>query len=95
MKLNSWMLVGALLAAPALAQESALTVGEVRKIDKSAQKITLKHEPIKSLEMPAMTMVFRVKDPAMLDEVKSGDKVKFAAEKVGGKFTVTEIQAAN
>ena len=67
---------------------------EVRKVDKEAGKITLKHGPIPNLEMPPMSMVFRAKDPAMLDAVKAGDKVRFKAEKVQGAYTVTEIQAA-
>ena len=71
----------------------AMTSAEVRKVDKGAQKITLKHEEIKSLDMPPMTMVFRVKDPAMLDKVRAGDKVKFAAEDQGGTITVTKIEA--
>jgi Cu/Ag efflux protein CusF len=86
-----------LAGAPALAQErpaAALTGAEVRRIDKAAQKITLRHEPIKSLDMPAMTMVFRVKDAAMLEQVKAGDKVRFAAEKAGGQLTVTEMRPA-
>jgi Cu(I)/Ag(I) efflux system protein CusF len=69
-----------------------LADGEVRKVDKDTQKITLKHGEIKSLDMPSMTMLFRVKDPAMLDQVKVGDKVKFKAEKSGGAITLTEIQ---
>jgi len=68
--------------------------GEVRKVDKDAKKITLKHGPIQNLDMPAMTMVFQVKDPAMLEQVKAGDKVKFQAEKVGGTITVTRIEKA-
>jgi Cu(I)/Ag(I) efflux system periplasmic protein CusF len=67
---------------------------EVRKVDKDAGKITLKHGPIPSLDMPAMSMVFRAKDPAMLDQVKQGDKIRFKAEKVQGAYTVTEIQQA-
>ena len=67
---------------------------EVRKVDKDAKKITLKHGEIKNLEMPAMTMVFQVKDVALLDKVKAGDKVKFKAEKVGSAFAVTEIEVA-
>ena len=82
----------ALAASAALAQ--ALTDGEVRKVDKDARKITLKHGPIRNLDMPAMTMVFQVKDPAMLEQVKAGDKVKFQAEKLGGAFTVTHIVPA-
>ena len=67
---------------------------EVRKVDKDAKKITLKHGEIKNLEMPAMTMVFQVKDVALLDKVKAGDKVKFKVEKVTGGYAVTEIEMA-
>ena len=77
-------------ALPALAQ--ALADGEVRKLDKEAMKITLKHGPIRSLDMPAMTMVFQVKDPALLENIKAGDRVKFEAQKLGGAFTVTRIE---
>lgn len=66
--------------------------GEIRKVDKDAKKITIKHAEIKSLDMPPMTMVFQVKDPALLDKVKAGDKVKFSVEKSGGAMLVTEIQ---
>lgn len=76
------------------AQTSDVTDAEVRKVDKDASKITLRHSEMKKLDMPAMTMVFRVKDPALLDKVKAGDKVKFKAENTGGTFTVTEIEAA-
>ena len=69
-----------------------MTDAEVRKIDLGAGKVTLKHAAIKSLDMPAMTMVFVVKDKAMLDKLKGGDKVKFKAINDAGKFTVTEIQ---
>ena len=68
--------------------------GEVRKIDKENKKITLKHGVIKSLDMPGMTMVFGVKDIAMLDSVKPGDKIKFKAEQAGSAIVVTEIQPA-
>lgn len=78
-----------------LAQASeALTEGEIRKVDKSAGKLTIKHGPIQNLDMPAMSMVFRVQEPAMLDKVQSGDKVRFRAEKVGGQYTVTRIERA-
>jgi Cu/Ag efflux protein CusF len=73
---------------------AALTPGEVRKIDKPAGKLTLKHGEIKNLEMEPMTMVFRVRDAAMLDQVKVGDKVGFTAEKIGGQLTVTRIEKA-
>lgn len=65
--------------------------GQVMKIDEPAGKITLKHGPIKNLDMDSMTMVFRVKDPAMLKSVKVGDNVKFEAERVDGAITVTRI----
>ena len=68
--------------------------GEVRKIDKQQGKVTLKHGPIGNLEMPGMTMVFKVADPKLLDAIKAGDKVKFAADKVNGVITVTAIEAA-
>ncbi len=71
-----------------------LSDGEVRKIDKDAKKITLKHGELKNLDMPAMTMVFQVKDSTLLDKVKVGDKVKFKAEKASSGFAVTEIEMA-
>ena len=74
--------------------DTALSDGEIRKVDKDAKKITIKHGPMQNLDMPAMTMVFQVKDPAMLDKVKAGDKVKFQAEKLGGALTVTGIEPA-
>ena len=84
----------ALVVAQAAQASSTVVDGEVQKIDKDAGKITLKHGPIPNLEMPGMTMVFRVKDPAMLDSVKPGDKVRFSAEKSGGSLTVTQIAPA-
>jgi Cu/Ag efflux protein CusF len=79
-------------SATSSATSDAMSEGEIRKVDKDAKKITIKHGELKNLEMPAMTMVFQVKDPAMLDKVKQGDKVSFVAEKVGGQFTVTQIE---
>jgi Cu/Ag efflux protein CusF len=82
----------ALTGAAGLAQDSSV-IGEVRKIDEGAGKITLKHGPIKNLGMDeGMTMVFRVKDPAMLKQVAVGDKVKFEAENADTGITVTKIQ---
>ena len=80
--------VGASQAAESLSE------GEVRKVDKDAQKITVRHGPLANLDMPAMTMIFQVKDAAMLDKVKAGDRVKFRAQKIGGAFTITQIDAA-
>jgi Cu(I)/Ag(I) efflux system periplasmic protein CusF len=71
-----------------------MTDGEVRKVDKEGGRLTLKHADIKSLDMPAMTMVFVVKDKAMLDKLKTGDKIKFKAIHDAGKYTVTELQLA-
>jgi Cu(I)/Ag(I) efflux system protein CusF len=83
---------------PALAQDGssgataiALSDGEIRKIDRDAQKITIRHGPIENLDMTPMTMVFQVKDPALLDRAKPGDKIRFAAERSGGAYFVTRI----
>ena len=81
------------LAASVAAANQHMSEGEIRKIDPAAKKITIKHGELKNLDMPAMTMVFQVKDPAMLDQVKAGDKVKFRADKINGAFTVVEIEA--
>jgi Cu/Ag efflux protein CusF len=100
------LLLGASNLAPAAAETvkppaanvasdiAAMTDGEVRKVDKDAKKITLKHGEIKNLDMPPMTMVFQVKDAALLDKVKAGDKVKFKAEKAGSGIAVTAIEVA-
>jgi Cu/Ag efflux protein CusF len=76
----------------AMALAAPMSDGEVQKIDKSAGKVTIKHGPLHNLDMPAMTMVFRVKDPAMLDQIKEGDKIKFRSDRVHGALTVTEVQ---
>lgn len=77
------------------ASAQALTDGEVKKVDASAGKMTIKHGPMKKFDMDdGMTMVYRVKDPAMLTTVKPGDKIKFDAEQVNGQFTVTKIEKA-
>jgi Cu(I)/Ag(I) efflux system protein CusF len=78
------------LALPAMAQD--LTDAEVRKVDKAAAKLTLKHGEIKHLDMPPMTMVFQVRDKALLDTVKAGDKVRFRAAQEGGQYVVTAIE---
>jgi Cu/Ag efflux protein CusF len=81
--------------APMPASASAdMADGEVRKVDKENKKITLKHGVIKNLDMPGMTMVFGIKDVAMLDNLKAGDKIKFKAEQTGTAIVVTEIQPA-
>ena len=70
----------------------AMTAGEVKKVDKGSGKVTISHEPLENLGMPKMTMVFRVKDPAMLDRLKEGDKILFVADKVNGAFTVMRFE---
>ena len=78
----------------AQAESADMTDGEIRKVDVENKKITIKHGTIKNLDMPGMTMVFQVKDPAMVDRVKPGDKVRFKAEKANGAIVVTDIQMA-
>jgi Cu(I)/Ag(I) efflux system protein CusF len=86
-------LLAALAASAALAQATApLTEGEIRKVDREAGKLTIKHGEIKNLEMPPMTMVFRVSEPKLLESLNAGDQVGFQAEKVDGQFTVTAIE---
>lgn len=82
---------------PAAATNTAFmaTAGEVKKVDKESGKVTLKHGPIKNLDMPGMTMLFRVKAPAMLEQLKEGDKIKFMADKINGAFTITQFEPAN
>jgi Cu/Ag efflux protein CusF len=82
------------LAAASFAAQAQMAEGEVRKVDKEAAKITLRHGEIKNLDMPPMTMVFQVKDAKMLDGVKVGDKVRFAAEKLPAGYTVTSLETA-
>jgi Cu/Ag efflux protein CusF len=84
-----------LLATSTTAFAQDMTEGEVRKVDKDAGKLTLKHGEIKNLDMPGMTMVFSVKDKRMLDMLKAGDQVRFKAAKEGGKYIVVEISAAS
>lgn len=81
--------------ASAAAASADMADGEVRKVDKGSAKITIKHAEIKSLDMPPMTMVFQVKEPALLDKVKAGDKIRFVAEKTATGYVVTMIEAAN
>ena len=69
-----------------------ITAGEIRKVDKDAGKLTIKHDDIRNLDMPAMTMVFQVKDKATLDKLQTGDKIKFKALSENGKLVATEIQ---
>lgn len=78
-------------ALPAAAQS---VDGTVTKVDQGQQKLTIKHGPIKNLDMEGMTMVFRAADPGMLNGLKSGDKIKFDADRVNGQITVVKLQKA-
>jgi len=86
--------------APATKTELSTTAeqpqsdGEIKKIDKQAGKITVKHGPLANLDMPSMTMVFRVMDSGMLEQVKAGDKVKFTVKKLNGILTITALKTA-
>ncbi|AHK45575.1 MULTISPECIES: copper-binding protein [unclassified Ensifer] len=82
----------AALAIAASAQAAEFTKGTVKKLDASAKKVTIAHEDLKNLDMPAMTMVFRVKDDAILAKLKEGTAIEFVADRVDGKLTVTEIK---
>ena len=83
-------------AAPASPNAGDVADGEVRKVDKDARKLTIRHGPLPRLDMPtAMTMVYQVRDQAILDQVKAGDKIRFTAEKVGGQSAVTRIERIN
>jgi Cu/Ag efflux protein CusF len=81
------------LGAPAGSRaDDVLVNGEVTKVDEAAGKITIKHGPIKKFDMDEITMVFRAGDPAMLKQVKAGDKIKFHPDRINGQFTVTKIE---
>ncbi len=85
----------AALSVNAFAQSSLpWTAAEVRKVDLDTRKITLKHGEIKNLDMPPMTMVFQVQDPALLAQVKAGDKVRFTADKIRGAYIVLSLEPA-
>lgn len=70
------------------------TIGEIRRVDRENRRVTIRHEEIKNLEMPPMTMVFGVKDVSALSELKPGDRVLFRASKDGGGFVLDEIRLA-
>ncbi len=114
-KLNTLLLVSALLAGAASAHAGAhsgapmtgdakkdmatktdadMADGEVRKVDMENKKITIKHGVIKNLDMPGMTMVFQVKDAALLSRAKVGDKIRFSAEQSGSAIVITDIRPA-
>jgi Cu/Ag efflux protein CusF len=89
--MKHWMIAAA-LALASLAAHAQAYDGEVMKIDKAQNRITLKHGELKALDMPPMTMVFRLRDAKQIDGLNVGDRVKFDADKVGGAYTVTAIR---
>lgn len=74
--------------------EMQMVDGQVKKVDKAAGKVTLAHGPLANLSMPAMTMVFRVKDANWLDQMKAGDKIRFMADHVNGAVTIVHFEPA-
>ena len=91
--LGSFALGGAVLAANA--NSLPMINGEVTKVDSTGGKVTIKHEAITNLDMGAMTMGFKASDPAMLKDLKPGDKVMFTADKVDGQISITKIEKVN
>ena len=87
--MHRWLIAATLVLATAAHAQSV--EAEVRKIDAAQGKLTLKHGEIRKLDMPAMTMVFRVRDPKMLDGLAVGDKVRIEADKIDGQYTVTAL----
>jgi Cu(I)/Ag(I) efflux system periplasmic protein CusF len=106
MKFITTAALSALLSLSAVAQTTAtpatasnevkitkdIAEAEVRKIDKEAKKVTLKHGPIKNLDMPGMTMTFQVRDASLFDKMAVGDKILFTAEQMQGAYVVTGVE---
>ena len=89
---KTWLALSlSVLTFGAMAQALPLAEGEVRRVDKAGGKISLKHGEIKNLDMPPMSMVFEVRDPALLNKVKAGDKIVFTADQINGAYTVISI----
>ena len=80
--------------APSAAPTKDMAEAEVRRVDKDAKKVTLKHGPIKNLDMPSMTMVFQVRDAALFDKLVMGEKIMFTAEQLQGAYVVTSVEKA-
>ncbi len=80
---------------PSEAQAAELTLGVVRKVDIENLKVTIRHEEIRHLDMPPMTMVFTVKNKTLLDKIQPGQTVKFGVEDEGGKFVITQLQPSD
>jgi Cu/Ag efflux protein CusF len=79
-------------ASASASAEQPTSEGEIRKVDKEGGKLTIKHGPLDNLGMAAMTMVFRVQDPSLLDRLKAGDKIRFVADMIDGQLTATQVK---
>lgn len=91
MKLIQLTAAALIVSAGAAFADTHITNGTVTKIDTKWNKVTVDHEELKNLDMPAMKMVFQVAEPEMLEKLKEGDSIQFAADRVNGKLTITEI----
>lgn len=85
------LIAAIMILASAAAFADAPSSGEVKQVDKATGKLTIKHGPLVNLDMPAMTMVFKAKDAALLEKVKPGDKIEFVAERVNGALQVSTV----
>ena len=92
--LTATLLVLASMGSMGQTASKDMTDAEVRKVDMDAKKVTLKHGPIKNLDMPGMTMVFQVKDAALMNKLAVGDKIKVSVEQQQGAFVVTAVEKA-
>jgi Cu/Ag efflux protein CusF len=88
------ILFAALATTTLVLAQASMASGEVTKVDKANARITLKHGEIKSLDMPPMTMAYRVRPPGLLEGVAVGDRVRFTAERIDGQYTVTALSKA-
>lgn len=89
-----YIAAAALLLAGSLQAQAPTASGEITKLDKAGARITLKHGEIKNLDMPPMTMAFRVADPRLLEGLAVGQRIGFTAERINGQFTVTSVTKA-
>lgn len=96
LRLASGLLACVLIAPVAWAQgETGTGEGEVRRIDKASGKVTLRHGPLQGLDMPAMTMVFQTRNPALLERLKVGEKIRFSVSRDGNAFTLETAEPAS
>ena len=93
--MKRWLtFTAAALLATLVNAQAPTASGEITKLDKAGARITLKHGEIKNLDMPPMTMVFRVADAKLLDGLAVGQRIGFTAERINGQYTVTSVSKA-